>query len=169
MKCSPQNSRHVGALVPLVTSAMRRRVPNVRFEVLLDAVSAAVERSMQSAFLQSDRSPAEVYCWLRTATMRELLREFRLAGRYVGHEHPATAFDDEPGYHTADHGAMRSVLWGWLVQHLGHSVAETMWLHSIEGCPPRDIAAMQRTSVASVKARITRARKTMRRHRAALV
>ncbi|MBS1911427.1 MAG: sigma-70 family RNA polymerase sigma factor [Bacteroidetes bacterium] len=138
---------------------MRHQFLNVRNEVLLDAASAAVERCITSDFLQHDRSSGEIFRWLRTATVYEVLREFRMARRYARPE----AMESLPAEHRADGGAAQHVLRAWLLRTFGASTAETLWLHMIEGCPPRDIAAIQQLGVTSIKARITRARKIMRR------
>lgn len=164
MKCSPQNARLIGVAVPYVIQAMRRRFPNVRNDMLLDAASAAVERCITDTFSHHDRSPGEMYRWLLTATVHELLRELRVARRYVDFASHSSIVETIAGEHRSDAGAAYQILWRWLVQRFGAPIAETVWLHSIEGCPPRDIAAMQNISVESIKARITRTRKAIRRH-----
>jgi DNA-directed RNA polymerase specialized sigma24 family protein len=164
MKCSPLNARLIGITVPHILTAVRRRFPNVRNEMLLDAASAAVERCITDTFSHRDRSSGEMYRWLLTATVHELLRELRLARRYVDFEAHASRVEAIAGEHRSDAGAAYQILWRWLVRRFGTAIAETVWLHSIEGCPPRDIAAMLNISVESIKARITRTRRVIRRH-----
>lgn len=169
MKCSPRNAHQLGTLVPSVQNAVRRRFPTVRHDAVLDAVSAAVERGLTTTFLQIDRSSGELFRWLLTAAVHELLREFRAARRYVNIEAHAETVGDIPGDTLADTTVSRSVLRSWLVARLGDTLAETMWLHTIEGCPPRDIAAMQKVNVRSIKARITRSRRVIRLYRHRLI
>lgn len=168
MKCSPLNARLIGVAVPSVLLAVRRRFPNVRNDMLMDAASAAVERCITDTFSHHDRSSGEIYRWLTTATVHELLRELRVARRYVDFASHTSIVETIAAEHRSDAGAAYQILWRWLVRRFGAAIAETVWLHSIEGCPPRDIAAMQNISVESIKARITRTRKAIRRYLDAL-
>ncbi|MEP7220101.1 MAG: hypothetical protein ABI876_14355, partial [Bacteroidota bacterium] len=59
--------------------------------------------------------------------------------------------------------AEAAILRALLERRLGASIAETIWLHEVEGCSLQDISVMQRISVFAVKARIERSRKLLRR------
>jgi RNA polymerase sigma factor (sigma-70 family) len=168
MKCSPQNARLIGAIVPHIVQTVGRRFPNVRSEMLHDAASAAVERCITDTFSHYDRSSGEIFRWMLTATVHELLRELRVARRYVDIASQNSVVETIAAEQRSDTRAADRILWRWLEKRFGTAIAETIWLHSIEGCPPRDIAAIQNISVQSIKARITRTRRTIRRFLTAL-
>ena len=114
MKCSPLNARLIGVTVPYILQAMRRRFPNVRNDMLLDAASAAVERCITDTFSHHDRSSGEMYRWLLTATVHELLRELRIARRYVDFASHTSMIETIPGEGRSDAGAAYQMLWRWL-------------------------------------------------------
>lgn len=164
MKCSPLNAACVHDLMPILVNVMQRQFHRVHHDLIVDAVSSAVEKCLNTTFLETGRKPGEIFRWLKTAAFNDLRHEFRARRRYVDIGNEEDVVENLVDGARADTDAMRSVLWAWLVAKLGPVAAETVWLHDVEGCPPRDIAVMQKVHIAAIKARIARARRMLRRH-----
>jgi len=164
MKSSPVVSERIGDLIPIVTRVIRHRFPRVPDDRIRDAVSFAVERCLKALQTGAEKTTGEVFCWLRTAAANEVLNELRSSSRYVDAEKASHVFEHLTDGHQADLLASRRILLELLVARLGSATAETLWLHEIEQCPPRDIAIIQNISISSVKARITRSRKILRQY-----
>ncbi len=162
MKNSPIISDQIGDLIPVVVRVVRRRFFGVHDDIIHDAVSAAVEKCLRHLSVEVGRNGAEVFEWLRTTAIREVLHEIRRTGRHAGGH---AVLDHLAAGNQSDRQVSRRILWEWLVSTLGIKAAETVWLHEIEHCPPRDIARIQNITVSSVKARITRSRRILRGHR----
>lgn len=149
--------------MPILVNVMQRQFLRVHHDLIVDAVSSAVEKCLNTVFLETDRKPGEIFRWLRTATFNDLRHELRARRRYVDVGNYESIMENLVDGTRADTDAMRSVLWNWLASRLGSAIAETIWLHEIECCPPREIAVLQGLSVKSIKARITRGRALIRR------
>lgn len=164
MKSSPRASDRIGDLIPIVIRLVRRRFPGIPADLIKDAVGSAVEKYLKVLALDPERSVGELFSWLRTAAVNEVLQELRRSNKYAGADAAKDILERLSGGPQTDRQASRRILWEWLLAALGPKAAETIWLHEIEQCPPRDIAIIQNIKISSVKARITRSRQILRMH-----
>ena len=162
MKSAHHASDRIGDLIPIVIRLVRRRFPGISDELVKDAVSSAVEKYLKLLSPDPERSVGELFSWLRRTAINEALQELRRSNKYAGAEAAKEILERLSGGPQPDVQASQRILWEWLVATLGPKAAETVWLHEIEHCPPRDIAIIQNIKVSSVKARITRSRHILR-------
>jgi len=158
-------SIHLSVLVSRVRRALRRRFPTVCAETIADATSAAVESILQNSSRFSTSESDDAYTRMWTAGCNVLRRELRYSRRHVALD----SLEEESEWNVAgeDHMGAEMILSTRLLRELliltlGVTLAETAWLHEIEGCPPREIAQMQGVAIGAVKARITRSRQLLR-------
>lgn len=164
MKSSPDASDRIGDLIPIAIRIVRRRFPGISDDLVKDAVSSAVEKYLKCLPPDPERSVGEIFAWLRSTAINEVLQELRRSSNYAGAEAAKEILDRLSGGPQPDIQASQRILWEWLVTTLGPQSAETIWLHEIEHCPPRDIAIIQNIKIAAVKARITRSRQILRNY-----
>lgn len=164
MKSSPHALHRIGDLIPIVTCTVHRRFQGVPDDLVKDAVSSAIEKYLTIFPLDHTSGVGEMFSWLRTTATNEILHELRRSSKYAGSETTQYVLEHLVDGNQPDVQASRRILWEWLISQLGAKIAETIWLHEIECCPPRDIAVIQNIKVSSVKARITRARRILRQY-----